>query len=118
MARPKAPPIAILMGSDSDLPVMAVVTAVVGDLERDEASADLAVSLEGILKNEAQLTVVTDRASGTPMTGSSVWAATTPARCAEPPAPAITSLKPRRSASRAKRVACSGLRWAESTRMS
>ena len=36
-----------------------------------------------------------DDVSGTPMTGSSVWAATTPGSAAERPAPAMITLSPR-----------------------
>jgi hypothetical protein len=33
--------------------------------------------------------------TGTPMTGSGVWLATMPGRCAAPPAPAMITRKPR-----------------------
>ena len=57
-------------------------------------------------------------ASGTPITGSVECAATAPARCAAPPAPHTITRKPFASASRLKRAASSGLRCADSTRMS
>src|SRR5580658_10521772 len=57
-------------------------------------------------------------AIGTPITGSDVTAARTPARWAALPAPAINTPTSRPAASRANRSASSGVRWAESTRTS
>ena len=58
------------------------------------------------------------RATGTPMTGSGVAAATTPARWAAPPAAAMITLTPSSAAARAKAMVSSGVRWADSTRTS
>src|SRR3954470_8194397 len=51
-------------------------------------------------------------ASGTPMTGSSVWAATTPGSAADRPAPAMITRRPRERASFAYAATRSGERWA------
>ncbi len=56
--------------------------------------------------------------TGTPSTGSSVIAAAMPGRCAAPPAPAITTLKPSALAPLAKATSRSGVRWAETIRAS
>ena len=55
---------------------------------------------------------------GTPMTGSVVCAAITPARCAAPPAPAMITRIPRPAAFRAKSAVRSGERCAEVTSIS
>ena len=55
---------------------------------------------------------------GTPITGKIVFAATTPARCAAPPAAAITTLSPRDSALLAHSKASCGVRCALMTRFS
>src|SRR5215213_9849599 len=55
---------------------------------------------------------------GTPRTGSVVWAARTPARCAAPPAAAITTSSPRDSAVDPNSAARDGDRCAEITRHS
>src|SRR6516165_334256 len=52
-------------------------------------------------------------AMGTPITGKVVSAAITPARCAAPPAPTTTTLRPRSLARRAYSVVRAGDRWAE-----
>ena len=49
-------------------------------------------------------------AIGTPITGSGVAAASTPARCAAPPAPAMTTWTPRARQPRAYSTASSGVR--------
>src|SRR5580704_4611154 len=54
-------------------------------------------------------------ATGTPITGSGVAAATTPARWAAPPAAAMMTLMPASTAPRANAMVSSGVRWAEST---
>jgi hypothetical protein len=51
--------------------------------------------------------------TGTPSTGSRVYAATIPGRCAAPPAPATITSKPRSSAVEAYSTAHAGVRWAE-----
>ena len=51
--------------------------------------------------------------TGTPNTGSAVIAAVMPGRCAAPPAPAMTTLKPAVFAPLAKATSRSGVRWAE-----
>src|SRR5438034_154796 len=56
--------------------------------------------------------------SGTPITGSVVSAATAPARCAAPPAPQITTRTPRPSSPSTQSRSASGVRCAESTRVS
>src|SRR5262245_52143463 len=56
-----------------------------------------------------------DDRSGTPMTGRSVCAATTPGRAAARPAPAINTRRPRSRAVRAYSATASGVRWAERT---
>jgi hypothetical protein len=56
--------------------------------------------------------------TGTPRTGSVVWAATMPGRCAAPPAPAMITFSPRASASRAYSAISTGVRCAETTRHS
>src|SRR5262249_11005457 len=56
--------------------------------------------------------------TGTPSTGSSVWAATIPGRCAAPPAPAMMTSRPRASASPANSAIRAGVRCAETTRHS
>ena len=58
------------------------------------------------------------RATGTPITGSGVAAARTPARWAAPPAAAMSTWTPRSAAVRANSMASSGVRWAEMTRTS
>ena len=58
------------------------------------------------------------RASKTPITGSRVWAASTPARWAAWPAPAMITLIPFFMADPANSVARCGLLWAEATVMS
>ncbi len=55
---------------------------------------------------------------GTPITGSSVWPAVMPGRCAAPPAPAMITSSPRASACTAYSTIQSGVRWAETTRHS
>ena len=55
---------------------------------------------------------------GTPSTGSSVCAATTPARWAAPPAAAIITSSPAASAAPTYSTVAAGVRWAESTRHS
>src|SRR5262245_61085055 len=57
-------------------------------------------------------------AIGTAITGRSVCAALTPARCAAIPANAMIARKPAASAPRAQAAASSGVRCAESTRIS
>src|SRR5439155_21164161 len=59
-------------------------------------------------------TLLSER-SGTPITGRSVCAATTPGSAAARPAPAITTRRPRCRAVRAYSATASGLRWAERT---
>src|SRR4051812_20354957 len=56
-----------------------------------------------------------DERSGTPMTGSSVCAATTPGSAAASPAPAISTRMPREAAVVEYSATSLGLRWAEST---
>jgi phage-related tail fiber protein len=56
--------------------------------------------------------------TGTPSTGRCVIAATMPGRCAAPPAPAMITLKPSSAACLAKATSRSGVRWAETMRMS
>ena len=56
--------------------------------------------------------------TGTPITGRVVSEATIPGRWAAPPAPAITTFKPRPEACWAKSTISKGVRWAESTRTS
>src|SRR5687767_22763 len=56
--------------------------------------------------------------SGTPITGSVTSAAMLPARCAAPPAAAMTTLIPRPSRPIAHSCSASGVRCAESTRVS
>ena len=51
---------------------------------------------------------------GTPSTGSVVCAATTPARCAAPPAPAMIAFMPRPAALFAHSATSSGVRCADS----
>ena len=55
---------------------------------------------------------------GTPMTGSVVWAATTPARWAAPPAAAMMTFSPRAIAPVAYSVVIAGVRCADMTRHS
>ncbi len=64
--------------------------------------------------NESSPSIVDDL-TGTPMTGSGVYAARTPGRCAALPAAAIITSMPLDSASEAKRAALSGVRCAEQT---
>src|SRR5216683_4455981 len=52
---------------------------------------------------------------GTPSTGRTVWAATTPARWAAPPAAAMMTSMPRASASAVYSVVNAGVRWADMT---
>ena len=54
--------------------------------------------------------------TGTPSTGSHVWAAIMPGRCAAPPAPAMMTWMPRPAASLANEAMRSGVRWAETMR--
>ena len=54
-------------------------------------------------------------AIGSPITGSVVCAASTPARCAAPPAAATIAFTPRPRASLARAIARSGVRCAEAT---
>src|SRR5947209_7353387 len=56
--------------------------------------------------------------TGTPKTGTVVCAATIPARCAAPPAPAMITSRPRPSASEANSAIQRGVRCAETTRHS
>ena len=56
--------------------------------------------------------------TGTPRTGTVVWAAIMPGRWAAPPAPATITSSPRPSASFAYEAIRSGVRWAETTRRS
>jgi hypothetical protein len=53
--------------------------------------------------------------TGTPSTGSRVWAATMPGRWAAPPAPAMITAIPRSRAPWANSAIQSGVRWAETT---
>ena len=53
--------------------------------------------------------------TGTPSTGSSVFVATIPGRCAAPPAPAMITCSPRDSAAEAYSKSQSGVRCAETT---
>src|SRR5437773_336625 len=55
---------------------------------------------------------------GTPITGSTVCAATTPARCAAPPAPAMITSSPRPDALDAYSAVSAGVRCADRTRHS
>jgi hypothetical protein len=55
---------------------------------------------------------------GTPITGTTVWAATTPARCAAPPAPAMMTSMPRAMAPDAYSATTDGVRCADITRLS
>src|SRR5262249_35225292 len=55
---------------------------------------------------------------GTPSTGRSVLAAATPARCAAPPAPAMSTSIPRASAPETYSSTRAGVRWADMTRTS
>ena len=57
-------------------------------------------------------------ASGTPMTGRVWCAATAPARCAAPPAAAMTTFTPRPASPRDQSRTSSGVRCADSTRVS
>src|SRR5438093_5163510 len=59
-------------------------------------------------------TLIEER-SGTPITGSSVCAATTPGSAAARPAPQISTRRPRPAAERAYSATASGSRWAERT---
>ena len=56
--------------------------------------------------------------TGTPSTGSGVFAAVMPGRCAAPPAAAMMTSSPRRAAESAYSKSRSGVRWAETTRTS
>src|SRR3972149_3643626 len=56
-----------------------------------------------------------DESIGTPMTGSVVCAATTPARCAAAPAPTMNTRTPRPGASSTSRTTRAGDRCAEAT---
>ena len=56
--------------------------------------------------------------TGTPSTGSIVLAAAMPGRWAAPPAPAISTSSPRASADPAYSNSRSGVRWADTTRVS
>ncbi len=52
-------------------------------------------------------------ATGTPSTGTTVFAASIPGRCAAPPAPAMIARSPRPAAASAKANISSGMRWAD-----
>ena len=54
--------------------------------------------------------------TGTPMTGSTVCAATMPGRCAAPPAPAMITSRPRSSRADAYSAIQAGVRCADTTR--
>src|ERR1700761_6901473 len=54
-------------------------------------------------------------ATGTPSTGTVVFAASMPGRCAAPPAPAMIARRPRSRALCAYANISSGIRWAETT---
>ena len=56
--------------------------------------------------------------TGTPSTGREVFAAVMPGRCAAPPAPAISTSRPRPRAALAYSKSRSGVRCAETTRVS
>src|SRR5262245_34324367 len=56
-----------------------------------------------------------DERSGTPITGRSVWAATTPGSAAARPAPQISTRSPRSRAVLAYSATASGVRWADRT---
>src|SRR5215467_13896815 len=56
--------------------------------------------------------------TGTPSTGSTVFEAVMPGRCAARPAPAMITSSPRSSAEEAYSNNRSGVRWAETTRVS
>src|SRR5713101_35417 len=56
--------------------------------------------------------------TGTPRTGRTVFEAVMPGRCAAPPAPAMMTSMPRLSALEAYLKSRSGVRWAETTRVS
>ncbi len=56
--------------------------------------------------------------TGTPSTGSRVFAAVMPGRCAAPPAPAMSTSMPRPAAAEAYSNSRSGVRCAETTRTS
>ena len=56
--------------------------------------------------------------TGTPNTGSAVIEAVMPGRCAAPPAPAMMTLKPAALAPLAKAYSRSGVRCAETMRVS
>src|SRR5439155_1664040 len=58
---------------------------------------------------------LSDERSGTPITGSSVCAASTPGRAAASPAPAMSTRSPRSRAVRPYSATASGCRWAERT---
>src|SRR5580704_13610973 len=67
------------------------------------------------LDNNASMPESTVVAIGTAITGSVVSAATTPARCAAPPAATMTTFKPRAIAVEAYSCVFAGERWAETT---
>jgi hypothetical protein len=56
--------------------------------------------------------------TGTPNTGNTVFEAVIPGRCAAPPAPAMITSMPRASALEAYSNRRSGVRWAETMRVS
>ena len=56
--------------------------------------------------------------TGTPSTGRWVFAAAMPGRCAAPPAPATITCSPRSAAEAAYSNSRSGVRWADTTRVS
>ena len=56
-----------------------------------------------------------DESIGTPITGSVVCAATTPARCAAAPAPTMNAFTPRGAASSTSRMTRAGERCADAT---
>lgn len=53
--------------------------------------------------------------TGTPITGSGVTLASMPGRCAAPPAPAMTTRRPRSAAVEPQAIISCGIRWAETT---
>ena len=56
--------------------------------------------------------------TGIPITGNIVWDAQTPAKCAAPPAAAMTTRIPRAAAPLIYSLTTSGVRWADITRTS
>ena len=70
------------------------------------------------IESSASTPLSTVAGTGTPSTGTSVFAATMPGRCAAPPAPAMITCSPRASAVAAYSNIQSGVRCAETTRTS